>query len=373
MSGRPQRVLMTADTAGGVWTYALELARGLGRHGLEAHLAAMGGRLDDERRAEAARLPNVTLFESAYKLEWMPDAWDDVAAAGQWLLELEDRVRPDVVHVNGYAHAALPWKAPVLAVAHSCVLSWWSAVKHEPAPVEWSRYRDQVSRGLAAAALVVSPTHAMLAALQQHYPGAVRSGRVIPNGRDPALFRPDFKTAFVLAAGRLWDEAKNIRALEAAAERLRWPVYIAGDKRHPGGGEARFERLRFLGRLTSEDLARQYGRASIYALPARYEPFGLSVLEAALAGCALVLGDIASLRENWDGAAVFVSPDDIAGIAAAINGLIADPTCRSRLRARSRERALRFTPEAMAGRYFAAYTELASSHPSPTETGLCAW
>ncbi len=33
-------------------------------------------------------------------------------------------------------------------------------------------------------------------------------------------------------------------------------------------------------------------------LPARYEPFGLSVLEAALSGCALVLGDIPSLRES---------------------------------------------------------------------------
>ncbi len=39
-----------------------------------------------------------------------------------------------------------------------------------------------------------------------------------------------------------------------------------------------------------------------------YEPFGLSVLEAALSGCALVLGDIPSLRENWDGAADFAEP-----------------------------------------------------------------
>jgi hypothetical protein len=47
-------------------------------------------------------------------------------------------------------------------------------------------------------------------------------------------------------------------------------------------------------------------------LPARYEPFGLSVLEAALSGCALVPGDIASLRGNWDGVAEFVCPDDAA-------------------------------------------------------------
>jgi glycogen synthase len=53
-----------------------------------------------------------------------------------------------------------------------------------------------------------------------------------------------------------------------------------------------------------------YARASIYALPARYEPFGLSALEAALSGCALILGDIPSLREVWLEAAPYVSPDD---------------------------------------------------------------
>ena len=51
------------------------------------------------------------------------------------------------------------------------------------------------------------------------------------------------------------------------------------------------------------------GRAAIYALPARYEPFGLSILEAALSGCALVIGDIPSLREIWADAALFVPSD----------------------------------------------------------------
>ena len=56
--------------------------------------------------------------------------------------------------------------------------------------------------------------------------------------------------------------------------------------------------------------------AAIYALPARYEPFRLEVLEAAAPGCALVLGDIASLRELWDGAALFVAPDDDRALRA---------------------------------------------------------
>ncbi len=67
------------------------------------------------------------------------------------------------------------------------------------------------------------------------------------------------------------------------------------------------------------------GRASIFALPARYEPFGLLPLEAALSGCALVLGDIPSLREVWGDAAWFVPPDDRDALTAAIGSLIASP------------------------------------------------
>src|SRR5207248_6075453 len=95
-----------------------------------------------------------------------------------------------------------------------------------------------------------------------------------------------------------------------------------------------------LGSLSPPHFADWLARAAIYALPARYEPFGLSVLEAAQAGCALVLGDIPSLRENWDGAAVFVSPDSPPELEAALAALIREPQRRDRLAARPRARAL---------------------------------
>ena len=108
----PKRILMTADTVGGVWTYALELAKALEKYGTEVLLATMGAPVTRGQRREAAQLANVRIFKSAYKLEWMDDPWLDVAASGDWLLELEQRFHPDLVHLNGYAHAILPWRAP---------------------------------------------------------------------------------------------------------------------------------------------------------------------------------------------------------------------------------------------------------------------
>src|SRR5688500_15990170 len=107
-------VLMTADTVGGVWTYALDLCRALAAHDVHVTLATMGAPIRPDQHAQLARLSNVTLRESSFKLEWMQEPWGDVARAGEWLLGLEHACRPDVVHLNGYAHGSLPWRSPAL-------------------------------------------------------------------------------------------------------------------------------------------------------------------------------------------------------------------------------------------------------------------
>ena len=355
----PQRILMTADTLGGVWTYALELARALPQ--IEFALATMGAPLSAPQRAEAKTLGNVMLFRSSYALEWMDAPWSEVDEAGEWLLGVARDFRPDVIHLNGYAHAALEWNAPVVLVAHSCVLSWWAAVKQTELPAMYDEYRKRVSLGLRAADLVIAPTAAMLDSLGQNY-GFVGERRVIYNARQVQLFSPAAKRNVIFAAGRLWDEAKNLAALEAVAPHVPWPIEVAGDTTHPNGAECRFEHVRSLGRLSADTLAEHLATSAIYALPARYEPFGLSVLEAALSGCALVLGDVPTLREVWGDAAVFVNPDDHGALTSTLNALIEDEAGREKLAARARIRAAEFSPQRMAAGYRKAYGDCIAAH-----------
>jgi glycogen synthase len=346
-----KRVLMTADAVGGVWTYALDLAGELSRRGVEVALATMGPRPSDDQREAAGPIDGLRLYESDYKLEWQPDPWEDVQRASKWLLALDKSFQPDVVHLNGYCHGALPWSAPVLAVCHSCVLSWWRAVKGKDTSSEWHRYRDEVARGLATADVVVAPTRAMLDAAEFHY-GPFRSSAVISNGRDGSLYGPGAKEPFILACGRIWDEGKNIGMLASVAKDLDWPVRIAGD----GGNDV--AGVEWLGRLTPRELAAQFAAGSIYVLPAKYEPFGLSVLEAALSGCALVLGDISSLRENWENAAVFVPPNDADSLREAICELTGDPDLRRSLSGKAQARAKEFSLEKFGNAYLEAYSQL---------------
>jgi glycogen synthase len=356
---------MTVDPIGGVWTYALDLCRALDH---EVALASMGRRLTAGERADVKALPRVQLFESEFKLEWMSDPWDDVTAAGEWLMHLADRIKPGLVHLNQFAHGALPWKVPCLVVGHSCVLSWFEVVRSSQSGNEWREYQRSVARGLRGADRVTAPSRWMSAQLKKHY-GRFAESDAIYNGSSARRFAPGLKEDFIFTAGRLWDEAKNVRALAPVAAKLPWPIYAAGDMSGPDGVCADLNGLRVLGHLDSEALAHWLGRAQIFVLPALYEPFGLSVLEAALAGCVLVLGDIPSLREIWQNAAVFVSPRDSGAISAALAALIAEPPLRWRLARAARSRALTFTADRMARSYRAVYAEMlaaaANRQPGP--------
>ena len=354
------KLLMTTDTVGGVWSYAMQLAQALSDQHLTIGLAAMGAPLSAAQHAAVAALDHVQVFERPYRLEWMDDPWEDVAAAGDWLLELHQLFQPDLVQLNNYAHGALDWQVPVIMVAHSCVLSWWWAVHHTTAPAAWSRYRSVVRAGLHAATMVVAPTQAMLAEVQRLY-GPLPHTQVIANGCAVEKFKSTPKQSLVFAAGRLWDAAKNIAALDAVAAEIAWPIYVAGSTHHPSGAATTFTQLHPLGMLDQDQMRIWLGKASIYALPARYEPFGLSVLEAALSGCALILGDIASLRELWSDAALFVHPDKPVQLQKALKQLIDNPLDRDALGLKAYQRALRYSSYHMAGCYRHLYHTLAQA------------
>ncbi|MFL5832872.1 MAG: glycosyltransferase family 4 protein [Solirubrobacterales bacterium] len=360
------KALIATDTVGGVLTYTAELAAALEAQGDEVVVATMGPRL---RREQRAALPSA-FRESEFRLEWMQDPWDEVDAAGDWLLGLEQQERPDVVHLCSYSHGALPFKAPKVLVAHSCVLSWWRAVHGAEAPASWNAYRERMGAGLAAADAVVAITRATLAELERDHDLDPARTTVIHNGiapqpptgrkaADVTAFRPvgERGRGLVLGSGRFWDQAKNLAALDAAAAGLSWPVVVAGDL---GGGEEP-EHAIATGPLPPEELAELRGRASIYAAPALYEPFGLGILEAARDGCALVLGDIPSLRELWDDAAIFVGPRDHRALHGVLETLVGAPGLRADLAARARSRAATYSIEQTAGAYRRLYAQLARS------------
>ncbi|WP_242927502.1 glycosyltransferase family 4 protein [Pontibacter vulgaris] len=354
----PSKILMTSDTVGGVWTYTLELVRALAPFGTQVAVATMGSPLSQEQRRDIESIPNLTIYESEYKLEWMDEPWKDVEKAGEWLLQLRDEVQPDLIHLNGMVHGSLNWGKPVVVVVHSCVMSWWRAVKDEEAPKEWNKYKELVTKGLQAADVVVAPTQAMMHQADELY-GPFKNSTVIYNGRGQHHFQFGRKEPFIFSMGRVWDEAKNISMLAHIASELQWPVYIAGEDKHPSTGETiELENVHFLGQLSNKEVSDWLSRASIYALPAKYEPFGLTILEAAMSGCALVIGKTESQAEVWGNAAKYVNPQDADDLRDTINSLIEDEFCRNIMACRSVKRSHGYTSDQMAQDYGHIYRQL---------------
>ncbi|HEX2215241.1 MAG TPA: glycosyltransferase family 4 protein [Xanthobacteraceae bacterium] len=351
------RVLMTTDAVGGVWSYSTALAAALTRRGCEVLLVTLGPAPRSDQLAPLKDISGLAVEVTDYALEWVDPEGADLARAREGLAHLARRFGPDLVHVNGFREATADWPAPVLVVAHSCVCSWWRACRGEaPTKPRWLAYATNVQLGLLAADMWIAPTAALRDEVRSLY-APVSRGRVIPNGID-AVFGSVPKEPFILSAGRLWDEAKNIRLLAAIARDLPWPVQVAGAARSDANSVDTGTAVEALGELPRPALHALMNRAGIYAAPALYEPFGLAVLEAAAAGCALVLSDIPSFRELWSGAAMFADPQDEGAFAETLRLICASPRLRRDLQRAALRRARRYQLGVMVDKYCEVYAAL---------------
>lgn len=351
--GLPGRILVTSDSFGDVWEYSRELCAGLSRKGFQISLAVVGPPLSEETRRRISAIPKLQLLESPYATQSKSGIWSDLGGAADWLLGLERSIRPDVIHANSLLHAAIPWTAPVVVVAHRCMMAWWQAVGDQDRPRNWEIHRKRVVDGLRNATLIVAPTSAGLSDLSEQY-GSFLAGRVIPYGHDyraPA----EEKKQYIITAAHFWDDGNNLEILELIAPYLSWPMFMAGHKVDTNGTPVPPRNMCALGPLDEAQLDSWLAKSSIYAMPARYLTCSMSVLRAAAAGCALVLASIPSLRETWDGAAVFVPPGDREAVRMALEKLLSDSGRRREFQQRARERAASLTGSAMVDAYARVY------------------
>ncbi|PWS37682.1 glycosyl transferase family 1 [Falsiroseomonas bella] len=346
---------MTTDAVGGVWTYACDLAAAMAPLGVATTLAVLGPPPDRAQREQAEGL-GLDLVELGGALDWLAGSEAELRRAGEAVAALAAHCGAEIVHLNSPALAVVAMPCPVLGACHSCLATWWGAVRSGPMPPDFAWRSTLLTQGYAGCDVLVAPSHAFAVATAQAH--ALRlPPSVVHNGRAKGA-RAQGMAAFVFTAGRLWDEGKDVATLDRAAARLDLPLLAAGALVGPHGDGISLSHARALGSLNEAALRAWLARGPIFASAARYEPFGLAVLEAAQAGCALVLSDIPTFRELWDGAALFVPPGDDAGFAAAIGTLSRDGEQRRSVRVAALHRSRRYGVEAMARRMAAIHARL---------------
>jgi glycosyltransferase involved in cell wall biosynthesis len=358
----PSHVLITLDAVGGVWRYAVDLARGLGAIGTHTTLLGFGPSPSRDRTAEIGQIDTARLVWSDHPLDWMAADEGELAGIGPAIEEVAEREGIDLLHLNLPSQASsLSRKRPIVVASHSCLVTWWAAMRREALPESWRAARECNRRGFDAADIIIAPSGSHAEALARAY-GAIDNLDVVYNAALPDHAAPETKQPFALAAGRWWDEAKNATDLDAAAALAATEIRLAGPTRAPNGEEFDLRQAQMLGEIPSAELRALMRHAAIFASPARYEPFGLAILEAAMSHCALVLADIPTFRELWDGTALFVSPDDPAALALAIDWLADNPDLARDWGARAADRARGFTLEAQVNQMIGIYGRALAAH-----------
>jgi glycogen synthase len=356
------RVLMTTDTVGGVWTFTKELASGLLKNGCAVGLISLGRKPSATQRAWAnaqnARWGTKFRYEGLdTPLEWMADNGRALSEATPILERIAEEFDAVLLLSSQYCFGALECDIPRVVVAHSDVLSWAEACR--PAGLEKSdwldRYRELVQQGLDRADALVAPTSWMLGALGRNF-RLPHDKRVIANGRTLRAANGGAAMKMrAVSAGRMWDEAKNLKMLEKADSPI--PLLIAGEAEFGAASLAMDGAdIRVLGALDESEVLRIFGESAIYICASRYEPFGLAPLEAALCGCAVLANDIPSLREVWKDAAMYFSGPE--SLSSWLWRLSDHPWLLGEARAIAGRRAREYTAERMTEGYLCLFRSM---------------
>ena len=362
-------VLVTADTLSESWTYTRELVTGLVTRGVRVTLVSFGEIPLPEQTAWMDRLHGLDYRPTAFRLEWMQEAEEDVPESSAFLAALVRELRPDVLQLSQFCHGDLPVDVPRVVMAHGDLFTWREAVQDRKTrsihPTKW--YRDTIVRGIVGADVVVAPSAWMLDRISDCYVYPQR-GEVIYPGRNPIFFNPYIsKDESVLAVGRLVDAGKQVFLLTQHAHPV--PVCIVGAEqtvavpRIPIRADVKVAvaetTVAICGPQTEAQLRALYSRASIFAATARYDPLGMSALEAAFSRCAIVANDVPSFREMWGDTALYFRTNDAASLAASIRLLNDDRVMRRSYAELAYTRAReRFTSKRMIEDYLQLYRSL---------------
>jgi len=177
--------------------------------------------------------------------------------------------------------------------------------------------------------------------------------RNVANGLDTEFFRPANRISRepnrVLFVGNTDDTKKGARYLLEAMtflpERVNLTIVDEGAPFKTYAPDLVQKlgirpRVKFTGKLSSEDLRREYHSAQVTAVPSLYEGFGLPAAESMACGTPVVATSAGALPEvvGEDGAGVLVPPRDARALAMAIRQVLEDGVQRERMARAGRER-----------------------------------
>jgi glycosyltransferase involved in cell wall biosynthesis len=160
------------------------------------------------------------------------------------------------------------------------------------------------------------------------------------------------------------ERRKNLAAVLAAFESIEgFELRVVGPNTLSPVHDARSDQsdVRWLGRVSEEELFELYRHATALVFPSRYEGFGLPVLEAMARRTPVIAANRSSIPEVARGAAILVDPDDVDALRDAMRRVGGDEALREDLIERGAEVVSSFSWDETARATVAAYEQLGAA------------
>jgi glycogen(starch) synthase len=353
---------------GGVETFSQQLLRALQARGHTFTVVTSGRPADDGQPEMMAGVP-VWRFPFATAL----DRRDlrQILASGSQLNSLLHRVRPDLIHLNTTGPSAIFYLRNSTAMQTPTLLTL-----HMPLPTA-CQPGSMAAQALAAVAYVVGVSRASLREAIRAVPAIADRASLVYNALETPPLAPTplaFAPPVLLCAGRLTQQKGFDVALDAFSRVLsRYPtatLFVAGEGELRADLEqqsARLglgERVRFLGRVSHQEIYALLNRATMMLIPSRYEPFGLVALEAAQMARPVVASQVDGLAEVvvHGETGLLVEPDRSDQLADAVLFMLDHPATGEQYGQQAQQRAERqFSFNRFVDAYDALYHRLCSS------------
>lgn len=179
---------------------------------------------------------------------------------------------------------------------------------------------------------------------------------------------------FILSVGTI-EERKNLLLAVKAVEQLGNVHLVAVGKSTAYADEVKAyieahglsDRIHMIHNLKFGDLPVLYHMAEAFVYPSRFEGFGIPIVEALSAGVPVIAATGSCLEEAGGPRSLYVDPDDVAGMAAAMKRVLSDADLRREMIEAGKAYVVRFDPKRLADEMNAVYLKCFDDSASSSE------
>jgi len=354
---------------GGAAPVTRSLSEELVRQGHEVDVVTMGFRgLPEEENINGVQVYRVPSVRKKLEMCTFHEMLSYCVSASCFLPKLLRENDYDINHTHfiiptGAVSSLYHKKVPFIVTTHGSDVPGYNPDRFQ---FQHTLFRPFSTRILNKTSCITSPSGYLKNEILRNF--GDRKIAVIPNGIAVDACRPQRKEKKILTVSRLFERKGIQYVIEAMKDIEGFEYVVCGAGPYRPQLEDLVERLhlehtvKLRGYLEPEQLKKEYESAAIFVLPSTSESFGLVLIEAMSAECAVITSNTTGCAEVVDDAALLVPPKDSEAIKNQLLTLINDPKRCRELGMQGRRRVeQQFTWSSVAKKYSDLYENVLSN------------